>query len=120
MNWLHGDSLWPIREVGEFLKDSCCWLPEHLLRSPDFRPQNNHGFNAIPSGERGFGGYFSNSGKYGNALWWTSSEVGNEVEYRYVRAIDSALHDATAMKTRGFAVRCIQDAQRLAPNDLTK
>ena len=58
------------------------------------------------------------SGRYGKALWWTSSEVGNEVEYRYVRAIDSALYDATAMKTRGFAVRCIQDAQRVAPNDL--
>ena len=105
-------------EVGEFLKDSCCWLPEHLLRSPDFRLQNNHGFNAIPSGERAFDGYFSNSGRYGKALWWTSSEVGNEVGYRYVRAIDSALYDATAMKTRGFAVRCIQDAQRVAPNDL--
>lgn len=37
-------------EVGQFLKDSCCWLPPRLLALDEFKPTNDHGFKAIPSG----------------------------------------------------------------------
>ena len=99
-------------EVGQFLKDSCCWLPQRLLALDEFKPTNDHGFKAIPSGERSFSGFFLDAGVYGSAKWWSSDLVGNELRWRYVTSIDSALHDAQAMRTRGFAVRCVKDVAK--------
>jgi len=33
----------------------------------------------------------------------------NEIRYRYLDFRDSELHQATAMMTRGFSVRCVED-----------
>ena len=96
-------------EVGEFLKDSCCWLPSRLLALDEFKPTNDHGFNALPSGERSFSGFFLDAGEYGAAKWWSSDLVENELRWRSVNSLDSGLHDAQAMKTRGFAIRCVKD-----------
>ena len=99
-------------EVGEFLKDSCCWLPQRLLALDEFKPTNDHGFKALPSGERSFSGFFLDAGVYGSAKWWSSDLVGNELRWRYVTSTDSALYDAQAMRTRGFAVRCVKDVAK--------
>ena len=98
-------------EVGEFLKDSCCWWPEHILNNSNFKSTNNFGFDAIPSGERSFGGYFLDAGEYGSSKWWTSTDKAGEIPYRFVTFKESALYDAYAMRTRGFAVRCMHDLQ---------
>lgn len=98
-------------EVGEFLKDSCCWWPDHLLRNPEFKASNAFGFNAVPSGERSFGGFFSGAGEYGSAKWWTASFGDGEIPYRFVTFQDSSLFDANAMRTRGFAIRCVRDVE---------
>ena len=102
-------------EVGQMLKSTCCWMPEDLSDVPGLSAQDAYGFRALPAGERGFGGFFSNAGNYGSGKWWTASTIAyeparqNEIRYRFIDFSDSELHQASAMMTRGLSVRCVED-----------
>jgi uncharacterized protein (TIGR02145 family) len=90
-------------------------MPQNLSDVPGLSAQDEHGFRALPAGERGFGGFFSNAGNYGSGKWWTGSTIAyeparqNEIRYRFIDFRDSELHQASAMKTRGLSVRCVED-----------
>ena len=102
-------------EVGQMLKSNCCWMPPHLSSVEGLSAQDEYGFTALPAGERGFRGFFSGAENYGSGKWWTASTIEyaetrqNEIRYRYLDFRDSELHQASAMKTRGFSVRCVRD-----------
>jgi uncharacterized protein (TIGR02145 family) len=92
-------------------------MPPHLSSVPGLSAQDKYGFNALPGGERGFRVFFSGAENYGSGHWWSASvstiEYGatrqNEIRYRSLDFRDSELHQASAMKTRGFSVRCVRD-----------
>ena len=58
---------------GRIYENSCCWLPQRLLALDEFKPTNDHGFNALPSSERSSG--FLDAGEYGASKWWSSDLV---------------------------------------------
>ena len=71
---------------------------------------NSSGFSALQSGLRHQGGY-----GYINwdALWWTSSAVGNKLYYAAMRnaVFNDRIFTFPDEKSYGFSVRCLKDAE---------
>lgn len=85
--------------AGSKLKAAQGWL--HNGNGTD-----NYGFNAVPSGDFGNGGFY-NLHEY--AYWWSATESGESTAYFYFLYFGySELRQDNFGKNDGFAVRCLK------------
>jgi len=80
-----------------------------LWSNPNVGATNESGFTFLPGGYRhSIGGTFNTGGYRGN--WWgTNESTFDEAQYYYIYNDSAESFQATARKSHGFSVRCIQD-----------
>ncbi len=87
--------------VGEKLKSSLGW-------TGDGNGSNSSGFTALPGGYRNTHGSFIYLNYY--ALFWTSSLSDTSGWYRSLGSGDNGIYRLSTLKSHGFSVRCVKDA----------
>jgi uncharacterized protein (TIGR02145 family) len=79
------------------------------LDNPPWDGTNSSGFAALPGGYRGYYGdgafYYLGS----NAVWWTSTSVGQQALNRLLDPAVNAIFRNTYDMNDGFSVRCLKD-----------
>lgn len=86
------------------------WNSSYTIGTPGFEPTQNNstGFTMVPSGYRGFDGYYYNFGVAINI--WTSSEKSSTLAYaRVCGSSDVYVASYDSNKNYGNAVRCIKN-----------
>jgi uncharacterized protein (TIGR02145 family) len=79
------------------------------LDNPPWDGTNSSGFAALPGGYRGYYGdgafYYLGS----NAVWWTSTSVGQQAFNRLLDPAVNTIFRNTYDMNDGFSVRCLKD-----------
>ena len=92
--------------IGDALKSTSGW-------NGDGNGTNVSGLNVVPSGNRYHHGAFLSLGE--NGSWWTSTQNQNDESRAWYRSLshddEGIYREQDALKTIGFPIRCIKNAE---------